>query len=198
MNHGRLNFWGKTKGFLGAPSNTFDDVGPEALGSALKYFTIWAVIYAALQVIVFYTSGGWGVFQMLRDLIGFGNAVLYPFPPVLVGLLPVFGAFVGLFINGSLAHLFVRAFGGRKGYGNTIKAFAYGNTPVFLFGWIPFVGGLFWIWALVLNIIGIRQLHEISTGRAIGAVLLSIVALGVIIALIVIFGVLLFVVSAAG
>jgi len=198
MNNGRLNFWGKTRGFLGVPSNTFDDVGHEALGSALKYFAIWAAIYAILQTIVFYTSGGGGVFQMLWDLIGFGNAVLYPFPPVLVGLLPVFGAFVSLFISGSWAHLFVRAFGGRKGYGNTIKAFAYGNTPVFLFGWIPFVGGLFWIWALVLNIIGIRQLHEISTGRAIGAVLLSIVALGVIIALIVIFGVLLFVVSAAG
>jgi hypothetical protein len=198
MNKGRLNFWGKTKGFLGAPSNTFDDVGPEALGSALKYFAIWAVIYAALQVIVFYTLGGGGVFQMLWDLIGFGNAVLYPFPPVAVGLMALLGAFASLFISGSWAHLFVRAFGGRKGYGNTIKAFAYGNTPSFMFGWIPFVGGLFWIWALVLNIIGIRQLHEISTGRAIGAVLLSIVALGVIIALIVIFVVLLFVVSAAG
>ena len=197
MNNRRLNFWGKTKGFLGAPSNTFDDVGPEALGSALKYFAIWAVIYAVLQTIVSYTLGG-GVFQMLWDLIGFGNAVLYPFPPVLVGLLPVFGAFASLFISGSWAHLFVRAFGGRKGYGNTIKAFAYGNTPVFLFGWIPFVGGLFWIWALVLNIIGIRQLHEISTGRAVGAVLLSIVALGVIIALIVWFVVLLFILSAVG
>ena len=197
MNHGRLNFWGKTKGFLGAPSNTFDDVGPEALGSALKYFAIWAVIYAVLQTIVSYTLGG-GVFQMLWDLIGFGNAILYPFPPVLVSLLTVFGAFASLFISGSWAHLFVRAFGGRKGYGNTIKAFAYGNTPVFLFGWIPFVGGLFWIWALVLNIIGIRQLHEISTGRAVGAVLLSIVALGVIIALIVWFVVLLFILSAVG
>jgi len=197
MNHGRLNFWGKTKGFLGAPSNTFDDVGPEALGSALKYFAIWAVIYAVLQTIISYTLGG-GVFQMLWDLIGFGKAVLYPFPPVLVSLLTVFGAFASLFISGSWAHLFVRAFGGRKGYGNTIKAFAYGNTPVFLFGWIPFVGGLFWIWALVLNIIGIRQLHEISTGRAVGAVLLSIVALGVIIALIVWSVVLLFILSAVG
>ena len=198
MNNGRLNFWGKTKGFLGAPSNTFDDVGPEALGSALKYFAIWAVISAALQVIVFYTLGGGGVFQMLWDLIGFGNAVLYPFPPVAVGLMALLGAFASLFISGSWAHLFVRAFGGRKGYGNTIKAFAYGNTPVFLFGWIPIVGGLFWIWALVLNIIGIRQLHEISTGRAVGALLLSIVALGVIIALVWTFVVLLFVVSGAG
>jgi len=197
MNNGRLNFWEKTKGFLGAPSNTFDDVEPEALGSALKYFAIWAVIYAVLQTIVFYTLGG-GVFQALAGLLGLNATAVYDFNPVASGLMALLGAFVGLFISGSWAHLFVRAFGGRKGYGNTIKAFAYGNTPVFLFGWIPFVGGLFWIWALVLNIIGIRQLHEISTGRAIGAVLLSIVALGVIIALIVIFVMLLFVVSAAG
>jgi hypothetical protein len=55
---------------------------------------------------------------------------------------------------------------------------------------------LFSIWALVLNIIGIRQLHEISTGRATGAVLLSMVALGVIIALIVLLVVLFVVILA--
>jgi hypothetical protein len=197
MNHGRLNFWGKTKGLLGAPSNTFHEVEPEALGSALKYFAIWAVVYAVLQIIVSYTLGG-GVFQMLWGWLGLNTTAVYYFNPVASGLMALVGAFAGLFISGSWAHLFVRAFGGRKGYGNTIKAFAYGNTPVFMFGWIPFVGGLFWIWALVLNIIGIRQLHEISTGRAVGAVLLSIVALGVIIALIVWFVVLLFVLSAVG
>ena len=197
MNHGRLNFWGKAKGFLGAPSNTFDDVEPEALGSALKYFAIWAVIYAVLQIIVSYTFGG-GVFQMLWGLLGLNTTAVYDFNPVASGLMALLGAFASLFISGSWAHLFVRVFGGRKGYRNTIKAFAYGNTPVFLFGWIPFAGGLFWVWALVLNIIGIRQLHEISTGRAVGAVLLSMVALGVIIALIVTFVVLLLVVSAAG
>ncbi len=197
MNHGRLNFWGKAKGFLGAPSNTFDDVEPEALGSALKYFAIWAVIYAVLQIIVSYTFGG-GVFQMLWGLLGLNTTAVYDFNPVASGLMALLGAFASLFISGSWAHLFVRVFGGRKGYRNTIKAFAYGNTPIFLFGWIPFAGGLFWVWALVLNIIGIRQLHDISTGRAVGAVLLSMVALGVIIALIVTFVVLLLVVSAAG
>jgi hypothetical protein len=197
MNYRRLNFWGKTKGFLGAPSNTFDDVGPEALGSALKYFTIWVVIYAILRTIVFYTLER-RVFQTLSDLLGLSDAplYLYHFDAVAFGLLAVLGAFAGLFIGGLWTHLFVRAFGGRKGYRNTIKTFVYGYTPVFLFGWLPFVGMLFSIWALVLNIIGIRQLHEISTGRAIGAVLLSMVALGVIIALIVMFVVLSLVVSA--
>jgi hypothetical protein len=181
MDYRRLSFGGKVKGFLGAPVSTFNNVEAEALGSALKYFTIWVVIYTILRTIVFYTVER-RVFQTLWDLLGLSDALLYlyHFDPVVFALIGVLGAFAGLFISGSWAHLFVRAFGGRKGYGNTIKAFAYGETPLFLFGWIPFVGMLFWIWALVLNIIGIRQLHEISTGKAIGAVLLSILVLVII------------------
>jgi hypothetical protein len=199
MNYRRLSFGEKVKGFLGAPSNTFDNVEAEALGSALKYFTIWVVIYTILRTIIFYTLER-GVFETLWDFLGLSDAplYLYHFDPVIFALLAVLGAFAGLFIGGAWTHLFVRAFGGRKGYGNTIKAFAYGYTPFFLFGWLPFVGMVFSIWALVLNIIGIRQLHEISAGRAVGAVLLSMVALGVIIALIVMFVVLLVVIGAAG
>ena len=197
MNYRRLSFGEKVKGFLGAPSNTFNNVEAEALGSALKYFTIWVVIYAILRTIVFYTVER-RVFQILWDLLEVSDAAVYRFDPVTFALLAVLGAFANLFISGSWAHLFVRAFGGRKGYGNTIKAFAYGDTPLLLFGWIPFVGMLFPIWAWVLNIIGIRQLHEISTGRAIGAVLLSIVTLVIIVVLIVLFAVLFVVVLAAG
>jgi len=196
MNYRRVSFGEKVKGFLGAPSNTFNDVKAEALGNALKYFTIWAVIYAILRTIGFYTLER-RVFQTLLDLLGSSDAAVYRFDPVTFALLAVLGAFASLFISGSLTHLFVRAFGGRKGYGNTIKAFAYGNTPLFLFGWIPFVGMLFQLWALVLNIIGIRQLHEVSTGRAIGAVLLGIVALVIIAVLIALFVVLFLVILAA-
>jgi hypothetical protein len=181
MDYRRLSFGGKVKGFLGAPLSTFNNVEAEALGSALKYFTIWVVIYTILRTVIFYTVER-RVFESFWNLLGLSDAAiyLYHFDPVIFALLAVVGAFASLFIMGSWTHLFVRAFGGRKGYGNTIKAFAYGYTPAFMFGWLPFVGMLFSIWALVLNIIGIRQLHEISTGRAIGAVLLSIVALVII------------------
>jgi hypothetical protein len=192
MDDKRPSFGEKVKGFLGAPSNTFNNVEAEALGSALKYFTIWVVIYTILRTIVFYSLER-RVYQTLWDLLGASEAALYlyRFDPVVFALLALAGAFASLFISGSWTHLFVWAFGGRKGYGNTIKAFAYGYTPVFLFGWLPFVGMLFSIWALVLNIIGIRQLHEISTGRAIGAVLLGAVTLVIIAVLIgVLFGLL--------
>jgi len=195
MDYRRLSFGEKVKGFLGAPLNTFNNVEAEALGSAVKYFTIWAAIYAILRTIVFYTLER-QVFQTLWDFLGISDAAVYRFDPVIFALLAVGGAFASLFISGSLTHLFVRAFGGRKGYRNTMKAFAYGNTPLFLFGWIPFVGMLFPIWALVLNVIGVRQLHEISTGRAVGAVLLGIVAL-VFIAVLIALCVVLFVVILA-
>jgi hypothetical protein len=198
MDYRRLSFGKKVRGFLRAPANTFNNVQAEALGSALKYFTIWVVIFTILRTVIFYTVER-RVFQTFWNLLGLSDAALYlyRFDPVIFALLAVVGAFAGLFISGSLTHLFVRAFGGRKGYGNTMKAFAYGNTPLMLFGWIPFVGMLFWIWALVLNIIGIRQLHEISTGRAVGAVLLSIVALVIIGVLIGLFVVLFVVILAA-
>jgi hypothetical protein len=181
MDNRRVTFGGKVKGLLVAPAKTFNNVQAEALGSALKYFTIWAVIFAILRTVIFYTVER-RILQALWASLVSGNTALflYHFDPVVFGLLAVVGAFASLFITGSLTHLFVRAFGGRKGYGNTMKAFAYGETPLFLFGWIPFVGTLFWVWALVLNIIGISRLHEISTGRAVGAVLLGIVALVII------------------
>lgn len=198
MDYRRLSFGEKVKGFLAAPLNTFNNVEAEALGSALKYFTIWVVIYTILRTVIFYTVER-RVFQTFWNLLGLSDAALYlyGFDPVIFALLAVVGAFAGLFISGSLTHLFVRAFGGRKGYGNTIKAFAYGETPLLLFGWIPFVGMLFPLWTLVLNIIGIRQLHEISTGRAVGAVLLSIAALIIIGVLIGLFVVLFVVILAA-
>src|SRR4030043_1476714 len=157
MDYRRVSFGEKVKGFLGAPANTFNNVEAEALGSALKYFAIWAVIYALLQTVFFYVLG-WGVLQMLWDLLGLGTAAVYSFNPAAFGVASLLGAFGGLFITGSWAHLFVRAFGGRKGYENTMKAFAYGNTPALMFGWIPLVGPAFSIWALILDIIGIRQL----------------------------------------
>jgi hypothetical protein len=184
MDSRQLSFWGKVKGFLGDPVDTFNNVEPEPLGSALQYFAIWAAVYAVLQTVMLYTVNR-GVFQTLADLFGVSAATIFGLNPAIFGLLSVVGAFGGLFISGSWAHIFVRAFGGRKGYVNTIKAFAYGYTPVLMFGWIPFAGALFSIWVLILDTIGVRQLHGLSTGRAIGAVLVSIAVLGIIVALIV-------------
>jgi len=54
-----------------------------------------------------------------------------------------------------------------------------------LIGWIPVIGIIVGgIWALVLAILGIRELQQVSTGRAVGAVILASFILLVIIVLI--------------
>jgi len=44
-----------------------------------------------------------------------------------------------------------------------------------LFGWIPVIEFIAMIWSLVAEIIGIRQLHELTTGKAISVVILMII-----------------------
>ena len=54
-----------------------------------------------------------------------------------------------------------------------------------LIGWIPLIGIILGgIWSLILSILGIRELHQISTGRAAGAVILAAIIIVIIIALI--------------
>jgi hypothetical protein len=50
----------------------------------------------------------------------------------------------------------------------------YGSTPRLLLGWIPFLGILFALWSLVLCVLGVRELHGISTGKAAVAVVVAI------------------------
>jgi len=67
--------------------------------------------------------------------------------------------------------------GGRRGVAQTIKAVMYGSTPSFLL--TPLLP-----WALIVQVIGIRQLQELPTGRAILAVILAIIIPAIIIAVI--------------
>jgi len=80
-----------------------------------------------------------------------------------------------LFIGAAWLHLWVYLFGGRKGYRETLKALAFGETPALLLGWIPLVGILAGIWSLVLSVLGVRELHGITTGRALGAVIIAVI-----------------------
>jgi hypothetical protein len=71
--------------------------------------------------------------------------------------------------------------GGRRGIMQTTAAIIYAATPGQLFSWIPLIGFIAVIWTLVLAVIGIRELQEISTGKAI-----VVIAIAVIIPLVII------------
>ena len=71
--------------------------------------------------------------------------------------------------------------GGKNGLLQTIKAVIYGDTPSLILGWIPIINVIAMIWSLIVGVIGVRQLHGLSTGKAVLAVILAILIPAVII-----------------
>jgi len=162
------------KGFVLSPAETFQKVRDTDYGDTLGYFLILVLINTVLSipVILITFSSMWSVLGGIFSMLGFGT--LTGFWIVIIAFTMIIGALVFLFISAAWLHLWVYPVGGRNGYRETLKAIAFGGTPALLLGWIPLFGILGWIWSCVLSILGVRELHGISTGRAIGAVILAV------------------------
>lgn len=180
-----MEFLDKVKGFLMEPSKTFDAVKDEPIEEAVKYYAIIAAIYSALLALMLAFAG-----SLFGSMMGFGNLGTMMGAGAGIGAAVLFFviymvlAIASAFIGGVILHIFVYIVGGRKGIVQTIKAGMYGSTPFLLLGWIPVIGFFASIWSLIVEIIGIRQLHELTTGKAIlSFVLLIIVAIILAIAL---------------
>jgi hypothetical protein len=148
----------------------------DSLGSAFKYFIVILAIFAVLIAIVAAVA-----FSMLMgslEALGVPTRPLDAFsgPSVaaLVFALVLVGGAIVVFIAGLWTHIWVYLVGGRKGVRETIKGLMYGLTPGGLLGWIPIVDIAGVIWALIDWIIGVRQLHELSTGKAVLAVIITL------------------------
>ncbi len=173
----------RIKGFLFRPSDTFDDSKDDTLGDAFKYYVVILAISAVLSAIIAAVA-----FSVIVGMGGPIAAVMIPFGAG-TGALAAIGVFgvtiavgiIGIFIGGVWLHIWVYVVGGRNGLTQTIKAVTYGMTPSLLLGWIPIVSIIAGIWALIVEIIGIRQLHELSTGKAVLAVIIAIIIPAIII-----------------
>lgn len=188
-----MNFLEKVRGFLLEPSDTFDISKDDALSVAIKYYVIIVVIYSALLTLL-YALGS----SLLGPMMGLERPVVLADVDAGVEVIMVLGfvmvltvGIIAPFLAGALIHVGVYMMGGRNGITQTMKAAMYGSTPL-LFSWIPIIGAIAGIWVLILEIIGIRQLQDLTTGRAIMAVLVPIITIAVIIILAAVIGVFMF------
>jgi hypothetical protein len=165
-----LNFVEKLKGLLMNPVETLQQLREEGLGDALTYFIIILVVYAVLSTIV-----SMAILSGVSALTGAAFPELGTWMPLIIFGTAIIGGFIGIFVGGAWLHIWVYVFGGRNGYLQTIKSLMYGSTPVMLLGWIPVVSVIGAIWAFILQILGIRELHGITTGQAVVAVLIAII-----------------------
>ncbi len=168
------DFMENVRGFLLKPVETFQKSKEDTLGNTLTYYIILVVINAILSTLVLLAG--------VSTLSQYGNI------PGMEGIFPeilfvsiIVGGIAGVFVGGAWLHIFVWLLGGRKGYLQTVKTLMYGSTPGLLISWIPIIGIIGALWSLILEILGIQELQEMSTGRAAAAVILAVVILVIIV-----------------
>jgi hypothetical protein len=94
-----------------------------------------------------------------------GDQGFFAFVGALV-LAPIAGA-VGLLITALIAHLLVRLVVGpsNSGFEATFRVASY-TSVTNLLGWLPYIGWLFSLYRVYLAIVGIREVHGTTTGKA--------------------------------
>ena len=157
----------KVKGFLLSPVETFQQSKTDEPKAVFTYFGILLLLNAILSALI--AALGIETMQMYAGL------PLGPAFPVLVFFMMLVGGFICTVVFSAWLHLWVYLLGGKNGIMQTINAMIYGSTPRLLLGWIPFVGIIFTLWSLILGILGVRELQDLSTGKAILAVAIAVI-----------------------
>lgn len=174
------------KGVLIEPGETFRYASRTAgLGPALLFGLILGLAGSWISIFWQYFlgaafGGGLGSSQLaselppeLADLLNFGGPMM-----LLIGLAmaPVL-LLIGMFLWSAVVHLMLLLLGGAShGYEATFRTIAYCSGATALFQAVPFCGS--WIggiWSLVAQILCLKEMHNISGGKATAAVLLPLV-----------------------
>jgi len=167
--------WETIRGVLTDPANTFANMRREGgLGGPMIYYIIlgWAGGVAAMLYQFFFQSG---IATLAKNesnpaLQMMGTGMFVVIYAVLMPVLLVIGSFVGA----GILHLSLMVCqGAKQPFETTFRTYCYARGSAAVLLLIPFCGGLAsWIWALVSLCIGVARTHEITTGRAVLAVLL--------------------------
>lgn len=134
------------------------------LGIGFLAQLVWQVPMSFLPLLGGNNNAGQEViFQLIGNVIGGAIGV-------------VIGATIGLMISAGITHVCLMIFkGANMPYETTFRVMGYANGSTAWLNIVPFVGPLVAaIYTLVLSVIGLREAHETTTGKAIGAVLLPI------------------------
>jgi hypothetical protein len=91
------------------------------------------------------------------------------------------GGAIGVFVVAGIAHLLVRLVVGANnaGFGATFRVAAY-TSVTSVVSWIPFVGGLLALYGIYLSVVGIREMHNTTTGKALVVVVLPAIVIVVL------------------
>jgi hypothetical protein len=106
-----------------------------------------------------------------------GNPMLQGVGIALLAFLTPFFIIIGLFVLSGIFHVcLLLVKGATAGFEATFRVVSYGWFSAYLFFVLPVCGGIIGIvWAVVLAIIGLREAHETTGGKAAFAVFLPVI-----------------------
>lgn len=160
----------RVKGMILKPVENFRLAVNDTISFTLVYYFILLAVFGIL---------------FSFSLSSFGLFMLYNTNTITVILTMLGQMIVSLFLGTVWLHIWVYICGGRQEIKNTLKVVAYSMTPTLLLGWLVPVGMIVgFVWYLVLEVLGVRELQQLSTKRAILAVALPIIV-GLIIIIVV-------------
>jgi hypothetical protein len=161
-------FFAKIKNVLLNPTDFFKWLNEKTIGKAFLYFLGLMTLYTILDTIISFTAIKTVISTIFSELeMSIPKFWLTGgFFPVIV-LVSIILAIIGVFIISGLLHIWILIFGGKDDFNKTFQVYTYSRTPLWLFGWIPFIWIFAWIYSLILLIIGTRELHGINNKRAI-------------------------------
>ena len=178
--YGRMGLVEKVRKVLLHPSEFFDDVRFEGIGDAFKYLAVLGLVDVLLGTLLYMLLPSISPLgNTLQSYIGAGSFTATTGVAVGAGL--YVAILVIPFVGAGVLHLFVRLFGGHGSYADTYKVVVYGNTPAYLFGWLPFVGALAALYSLYLWIKGVSRLHGMSMLRSFAAIIVVPFIIGLVI-----------------
>jgi hypothetical protein len=123
----------------------------------------------------------------LLGLVGVGMGGTQGFGSFLVSIIlaPILAA-IGLFIGAGILHLLVMLIVGSRnsGFEGTFRVGAYSSVTS-LVSWIPVIGWIASLYGIYLAIMGIREVHNTSTGKAAIVVLIPAVVVLLLVLLII-------------
>jgi len=179
--------WESGEGFIAAFFRTTQDV----LFSPTQFFKKFAAGEGYLSPLIYgVITGliGWGItifwaWLFFAKMLPLDRLLPFPITGYILGLLLIplpFELALDILIRSCIFHICLVIVGGNKnGFQTTFRVVSY-SASGHLFGVIPFIGIFVAnVYTLILTILGLREGHGISTGRAVLTVLLpAIVGMG--------------------
>ncbi len=179
-----LGIWGgiyeTSKAALFSPEKLFSTMNcrrgiREPLGFGLLVGSIGSMFGFFWQFLVM----GSGFLKLATDLVG--QMTLTMLFIILMALVPIF-VLVAMFFSSAVLHVLLLIVGGGKGgFEATFRVVSYSQATQVL-GIVPFIGGLAAsLWQFIVQIIGLREIHETSYLRVIIAILIpfGLIILGI-------------------